>query len=457
MAAIFDDRNRYATWRALWIALARAESAVGIPIPEQAFTEMEAHRYSIDFERVREIERETRHDVMAHLHHFGEQCPSAKPFLHLGATSCFITDNTDLILVKQALQLISARLARLILLMRDFCAAYRALPVLGYTHFQPAQPTTLGKRASLWLQDYLNDFQSIRDFTEKIPLRGTKGTTGTQASFLELMNGDPVRVEEMESHFLSGLGFRKAFPVTGQTYPRKFDWSISTLLEGIAISSGKMSRDLRLIQHMKELSEPRGDKQVGSSAMPYKRNPMRSERLTSLSRYLLNLTRNAVDTAVDQWLERTLDDSAGRRLYLPQAFLTTDAILILGQDIFSGLTVHNEIIDARLRAELPFLLVETILMEGVKRGGDRQTLHERLREHAMAASDEQRRGLSNSFFQRVANDPDIPFSEKELENVSDPARLVGLAPRQVDTFLAEHADTFEEATRVASPITKVEV
>ena len=204
MAAIFDDRNRYATWRALWIALARAESAVGIPIPEQAFTEMEAHRYSIDFERVREIERETRHDVMAHLHHFGEQCPSAKPFLHLGATSCFITDNTDLILVKQALQLISARLARLILLMRDFCAAYRALPVLGYTHFQPAQPTTLGKRASLWLQDYLNDFQSIRDFTEKIPLRGTKGTTGTQASFLELMNGDPVRVEEMESHFQIG-------------------------------------------------------------------------------------------------------------------------------------------------------------------------------------------------------------------------------------------------------------
>ena len=440
MLRLHSPRHRYTTWRRLWLALAEAELELGLDIPEAALAEMRAHLEvdEHDLERVREHERHTRHDVMAHIHAFAERAPAARPFLHLGATSAFVGDNAELIISRDALDLVIVRVLAVVDALARFAEAWADEPALGMTHFQPAQPTTVGKRACLWLQDFLLDLERLRFERGRLALRGAKGTTGTQATFLELFDGDHAKVRELDRMVAAALGFDATYPVTGQTYPRKVDAFLLDALSGVAQSAAKMATDVRLLARLKELREPLAEGQVGSSAMPYKANPMRSERVCALARWLIAMAANPAHTAASQWLERTLDDSANRRLALPEAFLTADAILRVVHNVADGLQVFPAMVRRNLAEELPLMASEAILMESVRRGGDRQAVHERLRLHSReAAKIVLEEGGANPYLDLVAADPEVPLDRGELEALLDPARFVGRAPQQVREFLSE--------------------
>ncbi|HKE02387.1 MAG TPA: adenylosuccinate lyase [Planctomycetota bacterium] len=438
MVELFSPLRRIRTWRRLWIELAKAERELGLPIPEAAVREMEAHAADVNFETADAKEKEVRHDVMAHVHAFGEQAPAARPWIHLGATSCYVTDNADLLLARDALSLVARRLAAAIERLASFAKQHRDTATLAFTHFQPAQCTTVGKRATLWIQDLALDLEEVSRLIAWLPLLGAKGTTGTQASFLRLFDGDHAKVKELERRIAKALGFERSIAVSGQTYTRKIDWRIVSTLAGIAASCSKMSVDLRLLQHRREVEEPFEKEQIGSSAMPYKRNPMRSERITGLSRFVISIADSAAQTAATQWLERTLDDSANRRLTLPEAFLATEACLILVADVSAGLVVNRRVIDRALRDELPFMASEDVLMEATKRGGDRQDLHERIRKHSVEVMRAVREeGARNDLLDRLAKDPAFAKVAKDLPSLADPRAFVGRSPQQVDEFLAE--------------------
>ena len=434
MARLWSGQRKFSTWRRLWLALAEAQQELGISISSAQLEQMRVHVDDIDFAAAAEHERRLRHDVMAHVHTYGESCPAAKPIIHLGATSCFVTDNTDLLLLRDSLRLIRRRLVAVISRLADFARRHRGLACLGYTHLQPAQPTTVGKRACLWAYDLVLDLHEIDHRLGLLRARGTKGTTGTQASFLELFDGDHQRVLELEQLVASKMGFSASYPVTGQTYSRKIDSQVLDTLSGVAQSAHKTATDLRILAHRKEIEEPFGKEQIGSSAMPYKRNPMRCERICSLARFVLSLQTSTANTLATQWLERTLDDSANRRLVLPQAFLAVDAILMLYQSVSTGLVVYPQVIARNLGEELPFMATENILMAAVAAGGDRQDLHERIRQHSVAAAQAvKQEGRTNDLLERLAADPS--FSGVDLENTLDTARFVGRAPEQVDEFI----------------------
>ncbi|MEM7243807.1 MAG: adenylosuccinate lyase [Acidobacteriota bacterium] len=438
MAELFSDQVKFGTWRRIWLALAEAQQQLGLPIEDGQLQAMREHLDDIDFEVAAEEEKKRRHDVMAHVHAFGVAAPEAKAILHLGATSAFVGDNADIILLRRALRRTCVRTHALLEALAAFADEHRELACLGATHLQPAQPTTVGKRACLWAQDVLMDLEEMSRLAEELPLRGCKGTTGTQASFLELFDGDHDQVRSLERKVADALGFEKVVPVTGQTYPRKLDSQVLASLAGLAESAGKLASDVRILQAFGELAEPMGKKQTGSSAMAYKRNPMRSERTCALARFLISQADGIRQVAANQWLERTLDDSAQRRLALPQAFLAADAILILLTDVVSGLDVFPKVIAKRLAQELPYLSTEVILMEAVKEGGDRQDLHERIREHARACAEQQRvEGLDNDLLERLAGDESFASVKDRLDDLVDPRRCLGRAPEQVGEFLDE--------------------
>ncbi len=439
MIELWSDERRYRTWRRVWLALAEAEHELGLPIDEEQLQELRAHVDDLNLERAAELERQFRHDVMAHVHAYGEQCPRAKPIIHLGATSAFVTDNADLILVRDALRLLRDRLVRAIDRLARFAQQYRDLPCLGWTHLQPAQPTTVGKRATLWCWDFLEDLRRLETFLDGMRCRGAKGATGTQASYLTLFEGDHDKVRQLDELVAAKLGFRQTFPVTGQTYPRKTDLALLELLASIATSAHKFAVDLRLLASRRELEEPWGERQIGSSAMPYKRNPMRSERICSLARYLFELPDTLRHTAANQWLERSLDDSAVRRIVLPEAFLAADAILRLLLTIVAGLQVNEAVVRANLAAELPFLITEAIMMAAVKAGADRQEVHEKLRRAAMEVAAAQRAGQDgNDLIERLQQDP--LFAGLDWDRLLDPRQHVGRAPQQVDEFVQAYVE-----------------
>jgi len=437
MQALWGERRRIGLWRRLWLALMEVERELGLDIPERALTELRAHLDDADLDRAAEHEKRLRHDVMAHIHHLGEQAPAARAFLHLGATSAYVTDNTDLVLMREGLQLLLGRLAAVLVALAKLARRERAVPCLAYTHFQPAQLTTVGKRVTLWMQEFLLDAEELLHRLEALQFRGVKGTTGTQASFLELFDGDDEKVRELDARVALKMGFTRVFPVTGQTYTRKLDAQVLAALSGVAQSAAKLATDVRLLQHEGEILEPFESDQVGSSAMAYKRNPMRAERITGLARFVIELEGNAWHTASEQWLERTLDDSANRRLVLPEAFLASDAILVLVTNVAAGLEVREAVIARHVAAQLPFLATERLLMRGVKAGGDRQRLHEVIRTHSLAIAQAMaEQGVANDLLERLAKDPafrtlHVALAPTEL----DPAAYVGRAPRQVDDFL----------------------
>ena len=436
MASLFGDDRKFRMWRKLWIALAEAQSELGLAIDADQIAELRAKVDHIDYEKIATYERKLRHDVMAHVHGYADLCPSARPIIHLGATSCFVTDNADLILLREALTLVRDRLVAVIDMLARFAEEHRDLACLGFTHMQPAQPTTVGKRACLWAYDLALDLEEIEHRIERLRFRSTKGTTGTQASFLSLFNGDHQKVEQLEQIVAQKMGFDAIYAVTGQTYPRKVDAQIIDVLSGIAASAHKAATDLRLLQHRKEVEEPFEKSQVGSSAMAYKRNPMRSERICALARFAMGLQSSATQTLATQWMERTLDDSAIRRLVLPQAFLATDAILKLYQNVTQRLVVYPQVIAKRLSEELPFMATEEILMEGVRRGGDRQLLHEKIRGHSQdAARVVKEQGGENDLLQRLAVDDS--FADFDFDSLLDASRFVGRAPEQVDAFIVD--------------------
>jgi adenylosuccinate lyase len=440
MLRLFSPRHRYTTWRRVWLALAESERELGLDIPTEALDQMRANLEveEQDFARVREYERKTRHDVMSHLHAFADRAPAARAILHLGATSAFVTDNTELLISADALDLVIHRVLAAISSLAAFAERWADEPTLGMTHFQPAQPTTVGKRACLWLQDFLLDLERLRFERGRLSLRGVKGVTGTQATFLELFDGDHDKVRALEQLVVEKLGFEKSYPVTGQTYPRKVDVFQVDALSGVGQSAAKFATDIRLLARLREVREPLAADQVGSSAQPYKANPMRSERVTALARWLISLAANPAHTAAGQWLERTLDDSANRRMSLPEAFLATDAILRVVHNLADGLMVFPAMVRRNLEAELPFMASEAILMEAVRRGGDRQALHEQLRVHSRAASRLMlEEGAENDFLDRVAQDPEVPMDRTELDALMDPHRFVGRAPQQTREFLEE--------------------
>ena len=441
MLELFSTHTKFTTWRRLWVALAKAEQALGLPITDEQIAQLEAHIDDVDEQRAGEFEKQTRHDVMAHVMAYGEQCPLAQPIIHLGATSCYVGDNTDLIILRRALELIRDKLVNVLDGLGRFALRYKDLPTLGFTHFQPAQPTTVGKRATLWMQDLLLDLEELEHRIATIRFRGVKGTTGTQASFLELFAGDHEKVRRLDAMVAQAMGFDRSYPVTGQTYSRKVDAMALDTLSGIAQSAHKFSNDIRLLQHLKEVEEPFAAHQIGSSAMPYKRNPMRSERMASLARYVIADALNPAMTAAEQWLERTLDDSANKRISVPEAFLATDAILELYLDVGSGLVVNEPVIRNRLLQELPFMAMENIMMDAVKRGGDRQILHGRIRDHSVEAARRVKQGDGvNDMLQRIAADPAFGMTEGALSQLMDPALYVGRAPQQVEEFLASYAN-----------------
>jgi adenylosuccinate lyase len=436
MNELWSPQRKFSTWRRLWVALAEAEAELGLPITGEQIAQLKAHVEDIDFEAAAAHERRLRHDVMAHVHAYGDACPDARAIIHLGATSCYVTDNTDLLLLRESLELVRDRLVAVIDNLAEFAREHRDLACLAYTHFQPAQPTTVGKRACLWAYDLVLDLAEIEHRLACLRAQGSKGTTGTQASFLALLQGDHEKVRRLERLICRKIGFAESYPVTGQTYSRKIDAQVLAVLSGIGQSAHKMATDLRLLAHRKEIEEPFEKEQVGSSAMAYKRNPMRSERICSLGRFVMSLETSAAQTAAVQWLERTLDDSANRRLVIPQAFLATDAVLILCQNVTAGLVVYPRVIAANLQAELPFMATENILMAGVAAGGDRQDLHERIRRHSQAAAAVvKEQGGPNDLLERLARDP--AFAKVDLGIVLAPAEFVGRAPQQVDEFLAE--------------------
>ena len=436
MAALFSPRKRIETWRLLWTVLAEAEMELGLPITKTQVEELRKNIGNIDWKAAEKREREVRHDVMAHVHAYGLAAKKAAPIIHLGATSCYVTDNGDLLIFREALRLIERKLAAVAFALADFAKKERARPTLGFTHFQPAQPTTVGKRATLWAQDFVLDLHEIVARLERLCLRGAMGTTGTQASFLALFDGNHAKCDKLNALLCKKLGFKSTLAVCGQTYTRKLDSQILDVLAGVGESASKFATDIRLLAHRKEIEEPFGKKQIGSSAMAYKRNPMRSERICSLSRYLMSLPMNSLMTQATQWLERTLDDSANRRLSLPQAFLAADAILELCHNVASGLVVYPKIIEKNLSAELPFMATEEILMAAVKAGGDRQELHERIRVHSMDAADRVKRlGLDNDLVERIKNDSAFAKVAGRLNSILDGRRFVGRAPEQVDAFV----------------------
>ena len=439
MSELWSPQRKFSTWRRLWVALAEAEAELGLPVSPEQIAELKQHVDTSILRRPNSTSGGLRHDVMAHVHAYGDVCPKAKPIIHLGATSCYVTDNTDLILLREGLEMVRDRLVAVIDGLATFAQQYRALPCLAFTHFQPAQPTTVGKRACLWAYDFVLDLAEIEFRLANLKAHGSKGTTGTQASFLALVDGDHEKVRRLDELICRKIGFAESYAVTGQTYPRKIDSQILAVLSGISQSAHKMATDLRLLAHRKEIEEPHGKEQIGSSAMAYKQNPMRCERICSLARFVMSLEGNAAATLAVQWLERTLDDSANRRLVLPQSFLATDAVLILCQNVAGGLVVYPRVIAANLDAELPFMATENILMAAVAAGGDRQDLHERIRQHSLAAGDVvKNEGGKNDLIDRIAADP--AFAKVDLTRVLDPAQFVGRAPQQVDEFIAKQIE-----------------
>lgn len=438
MQYIFSPDKKFTTWHRLWIALARAEMQLGLPVSQEQIDEMEAAAGQIDYEYAAEMEKKLRHDVMAHVHAFGKHCPKAMPIIHLGATSCYVGDNTDIIIMREGLLLIRRKLVNVIHRLSIFAEKYKALPTLGFTHFQPAQLTTVGKRATLWVQDLLYDLDELDYRIDSLRLLGSKGTTGTQASFLELFNGDDARCLELERLIAAEMGFEGCVPVSGQTYSRKIDAAILATLSGIAQSAGKFATDMRLLSHLKELEEPFESNQIGSSAMPYKRNPMRCERICSLARYVIADAQNPAMTAYNQWFERTLDDSANKRIAVPEAFLAVDAILNIYLNVASDIRVYEKVIEKHLAEELPFMATENIMMDAVKKGGDRQVLHEQIRIHSIAAGAVvKEQGLPNDLLSRIAADPIFALTEEEIRKNMDASKYVGRSPQQVTEFYAQ--------------------
>lgn len=440
MKYIFSPDKKFRTWRRLWIALAESEKELGLPVTQEQIDELKAHADDINYEVAQEREKLVRHDVMSHVYAYGQQCPNAAGIIHLGATSCYVGDNTDIIIMTEGLQLIRNKLVSVIRNLSKFAEQYKSLPTLAFTHFQPAQPTTVGKRATLWIQELLMDLEDVEYQLEKAKLLGSKGTTGTQASFLELFDGDHQKCKELDKKIAEKMGYKACFPVSGQTYSRKLDSQFLNVLAGIAQSAAKFSNDIRLLQHLKEVEEPFEKNQIGSSAMAYKRNPMRSERIGSLSRYVMVDVLNGYFTTATQWFERTLDDSANKRLSIPEAFLAVDGILALYENVADGLVVYPKVIEQRLRKELPFMATENIMMDAVKkRGANRQELHERIRVHSMAASKViKEEGGENDLLNRIANDDAFGVTLDELETILKPEKYTGRAKEQTEDFLAEY-------------------
>lgn len=435
MSYIFSDNKKFTTWRKLWIALAESEKELGLNISDEQIEEMKSNIENIDYDLAKLKEKEFRHDVMAHVHTFGTACPKAMPIIHLGATSCYVGDNTDIILTKEALELIRVKLLNLINVLSKFCLKHKEQAILGYTHFQPAQLTTVGKRASMWLQDLYMDYEQLNYCIENLKLRGVKGTTGTQASFMNLFENDGDKVKKLDKMVANKMGFKDSLYITGQTYTRKIDTFVANVLSGIAQSLHKATNDIRIMQSLKEVEEPFEKSQIGSSAMAYKRNPMRSERIASLSRFIISNTANMENTAAVQWLERTLDDSANRRLSIPQGFLACDAILGIAINIFNGMVVNEKVIEKHILEELPFMATENVIMECVKKGGNRQELHEEIRELSMLAGEQVKKyGKSNDLIERMANSKIINLSMKEIMHIINPKNFIGRAPQQVSEF-----------------------
>ena len=436
MLRLFSADKKFSTWRRLWVALARGEMELGLPVTAEQVAELEAHLDDINYDSAAQWEKKLRHDVMAHIHAYGEQCPKAMPIIHLGATSCYVGDNTDLILMREGLGLIRDKLVRVLAVLADFSDKYKSLPTLGFTHFQPAQLVTVGKRATLWMNELLMDLDEVEYRIDRLPLRGVKGTTGTQASFLELFEGDHEKVLELDRKIAKEMGFTSTVPVCGQTYSRKVDAAVLATLSGIAQSASKFATDLRLLCHLKEVEEPFEKNQIGSSAMPYKRNPMRSERICSLARYVMVDALNPAVTASTQWFERTLDDSSNKRISVPEAFLAVDAILNIYENVVSGLVVHEKVIEKHILEELPFMASENIMMDAVKRGGDRQALHERIRVLSQEAGRNVKElGLSNNLIELIAADPMFGMNREALTAHLEPSRYIGRCPEQVTGFL----------------------
>jgi len=444
MQALWGERRRIGLWRRLWLVLMQSQKDLGLDIPGTALAQLRAHLDDADLDKAAEYERRVRHDVMAHIHHLGDQAPAARPFIHLGATSAYVTDNADLVLMREGMQLLLGRIGAVLVAMGKVARRYRALPCLAYTHFQAAQLTTVGKRMTMWMQDFALDAEELLHRTATLPFRGVKGTTGTQASFLDLFDGDQAKVAELDTRVSRAMGFEHVLPITGQTYTRKLDAQVLAVLSGIAQSAAKFATDLRLLQHEGELLEPFESEQVGSSAMPYKRNPMRAERMTGLARFVIELEGNAWHTAAAQWLERTLDDSANRRLVIPEAFLGTDAILVLATNVAAGLEVREETTSQHVAAAMPYLATERLLMRGVKAGGDRQALHEVIRTASLKGSEK--------LLERLAQSPEFKaLGVRATADELDPAAYVGRAPQQVDDFLDRVLPDLMRSIQAAAP------
>lgn len=437
MQFIFSADKKFTTWRRLWVALARAEMKLGLPVTREQVSELEAHIDDINYDVAEQREKEVRHDVMSHVYAYGQQCPKAAGIIHLGATSCYVGDNTDIIIMRDALLLVKKKLLNVIANLAKFADEYKNMPCLAYTHLQPAQPTTVGKRATLWINELLMDLEEVEYRIGNLKLLGQKGTTGTQASFVELFKGDSVKIKELEKMIAEEMGFSACVPVSGQTYSRKIDSQVLATLSGIAQSCSKFSNDLRLLQNFEEMAEPFEKNQIGSSAMPYKRNPMRSERITSLARYVMIDSLNPAFTAGTQWFERTLDDSANKRVSVAEGFLAVDAILNIMMNVTDGIVVFPEMIKRRLMAKLPFMATENIMMRAVENGGNRQELHEELRRHSQAAANRVREGGDNDLTERIANDPAFKITKEEIESLLIPENYVGRAPEQTEEYLAE--------------------
>lgn len=449
MQYIFSPDMKFKTWRKLWIALAETEKELGLAITDEQIEELKKNADHINYETAKEREKVVRHDVMAHVYAYGEQCPKAKGIIHLGATSCYVGDNTDIIVMVDALKLVKKKLVNVINELAIFANKYKDLPTLGFTHFQPAQPTTVGKRATLWLQEFMMDMDDLNYVLDSLKLLGSKGTTGTQASFLELFDGNQEKIDQIDSKIAKKMGFSSCYPVSGQTYSRKIDTRVLNVLAGIAASAHKMSNDIRLLQHLKEVEEPFEKTQIGSSAMAYKRNPMRSERIASLSRYVMVDVLNASITSSTQWFERTLDDSANKRISIPEGFLATDGILDLCLNVVDGLVVYPKVIEKRLMSELPFMATENIMMDAVKAGGDRQELHERIRELSMEAGKNVKElGLDNNLLELISEDKAFNLSLEELQETMKPEKYIGRADIQVEAFLKEVVNPLLEENKM---------
>ena len=452
MLHLFSPDMRFQTWRRLWVELARAEHELGLPITQAQVDELAAHITDIDYDAAAQREREVRHDVMAHVYAYGKAAPSAAGIIHLGATSCYVTDNADLILYRDALRYLRGELQAVLANLAAFARRYAATPALGYTHYQPAQPVTIGKRAALWMQDFRADLEELDFVLGTMRFLGCRGTTGTEASFMDLFEGDGGKIDEMNRRIAARFGFERCFSVCGQTYPRKVDSRILSCLSAIGQSAYRMAGDIRLLQHDRQVEEPFEEHQIGSSAMAYKRNPMRCERICSLSRYLMADAMNAPMTASTQWLERTLDDSANRRISLPEGFLCADAVLRLVQNVTTGLRVNDKVVDRAVREYLPFLATENIMMEAVKRGGNRQELHERIRQHSMAATARMKEGEPCDLLERLAGDPAFGMTRAELDAVMDPRIYTGRCAEQVEQLIAEYEPLLRDAPRADAEI-----